>query len=239
MLKLCLPGATPHYLFLTQYKIHVTACIRLHSTSAIVLRPYQESCIESCLTSLASGCSRIGVSLPTGSGKTTVFLTLLSRLLPLNTRATRSLIIVNSIELARQTAIQARRLFPTLSVEIEQGTRHQATGEADLWALEIISYHETDWGTMARTVATYQTLLRPSRLEKFDPSALKAIVVDEAHHAAAASWAYLRHAGISLFKIPADIEESCPILTLMSVRLDHAANPLVTYKVDLEYQFRS
>lgn len=38
-----------------------------------------------------------------------------------------------------------------------------------------------------RTVATYQTLLRSERLSKFDPDSLKAIVVDEAHHAAAAS----------------------------------------------------
>lgn len=39
-----------------------------------------------------------------------------------------------------------------------------------------------------RTVATYQTLLRPARLEKFDPAQLKAIIVDEAHHAAAPSY---------------------------------------------------
>lgn len=100
--------------------------------SRLVLRPYQESCIESCLGALASGHSRIGVSLPTGSGKTTIFITLLSRLSPHQPTATRSLIIVNSIELAHQTANQARKLLPDLSVEIEQGSRHEASGEADL-----------------------------------------------------------------------------------------------------------
>jgi ATP-dependent helicase IRC3 len=103
-----------------------------YSSSRVVLRPYQESCIHSCLDAIAGGCSRVGVSLPTGSGKTTVFLTLLSRLPPLNPKATRSLIIFNSIELARQTAEQANRLLPHLAVEIEQGVRHQATGAADL-----------------------------------------------------------------------------------------------------------
>ena len=38
-----------------------------------------------------------------------------------------------------------------------------------------------------RTIATYQTLNREQRLLKFDPSAMKAVIVDEAHHAAAKS----------------------------------------------------
>jgi ATP-dependent helicase IRC3 len=37
-------------------------------------------------------------------------------------------------------------------------------------------------------VATYQTLLESGRLHKFSPQYLKAIVVDEAHHAAAPSY---------------------------------------------------
>ena len=39
-----------------------------------------------------------------------------------------------------------------------------------------------------RTVATYQTLLESGRLYKFSPQRFKAIVVDEAHHAAAPSY---------------------------------------------------
>lgn len=102
--------------------------------SGIVLRPYQHECIHSCLDALSSGCTRIGVSLPTGSGKTTVFLSLLSQIpAPLtDTNATRSLVVVNSIELARQSAEQAAKLFPHWSVEIEQGTKHNASGMADL-----------------------------------------------------------------------------------------------------------
>lgn len=74
------------------------------------------------------------MSLPTGSGKTTAFLSLLSQIpAPLsNPNATRSLVVVNSIELARQSAEQAARLFPHWSVEIEQGAKHNATGSADL-----------------------------------------------------------------------------------------------------------
>ncbi|KIJ68505.1 hypothetical protein HYDPIDRAFT_106705 [Hydnomerulius pinastri MD-312] len=140
--------------------------------SSIVLRPYQESCLEACHAALKAGATRIGVSLPTGAGKTTVFTTLLSQIAsptqsPL---ASRSLIIVNSIELARQAAAQAEAIYPDWKVEIEQGTKHKATGLADI------------------TVATYQTLLQPQRLAKFRPELLKAVIIDEAHHAAAPSY---------------------------------------------------
>ncbi|KAJ7038251.1 P-loop containing nucleoside triphosphate hydrolase protein [Mycena alexandri] len=138
----------------------------------VVLRPYQEQCLLACTEALESGASRIGVSLPTGSGKTTVFISLLSRINapPSNLGASKSLIIVNSIELARQSAEQVGRLFPNWTVEIEQGTKHKASGLADV------------------TVATYQTLSQAGRVKKFDPASLKAIVIDEAHHAAAPSY---------------------------------------------------
>ncbi|KAI9512926.1 P-loop containing nucleoside triphosphate hydrolase protein [Russula earlei] len=139
--------------------------------SPLILRPYQEICLKACLDAHSSGASRIGVSLPTGAGKTAVFISLLSSLEPKDSRpgATRSLVIVNSIELAKQATAQARRLRPDWIVEIEQG-HHKATGHADL------------------TVATYQTLLESDRLHKFSPQSFKAVVVDEAHHAAAPSY---------------------------------------------------
>lgn len=112
----------------------------ISTVSPIVLRPYQESCLDACIAALDSGASRIGVSLPTGSGKTTVFISLLSRILPPTKypKATRSLIVVNSIELARQSAAQAEALFPEWVVEIEQGSKHKASGLADMCVLPYI-----------------------------------------------------------------------------------------------------
>ncbi|KAH7925214.1 P-loop containing nucleoside triphosphate hydrolase protein [Leucogyrophana mollusca] len=138
----------------------------------IVLRPYQESCLKACNAALQAGATRIGVSLPTGSGKTTVFISLLSQIRPpvQYPAASRALIIVNSVELARQAAAQAEALCPECHVEIEQGIKHKASGAADI------------------TVATYQTLLQPQRLAKFHPDNVKAVIIDEAHHAAAPSY---------------------------------------------------
>jgi len=119
-----------------------TATRRRSSTFApVVLRPYQEHCLDACISALDSGSSRIGVSLPTGSGKTTVFISLLARLAPpaINLEATKSIIIVNSIELARQSAVQVARLFPNWSVEIEQGSKYKASGQADVYVYSSLS----------------------------------------------------------------------------------------------------
>lgn len=108
--------------------------LQQHIRWFVSLRPYQEHCLDACVRALDSGSTRIGISLPTGSGKTTVFLSLLSRIpSPENVPgATKALVIVNSIELAQQAANQARLLFPNWSVEIEQGTKHHASGLADM-----------------------------------------------------------------------------------------------------------
>jgi len=115
--------------------MYISNFCRKSSTLAVVLRPYQQQCLDACLDALEAGYTRLGVSLPTGSGKTTVFVSLLSRLAPppTNENATRSLIVVNSVELARQSAAQVARMFPDWTVEIEQGSRHVASGFADVY----------------------------------------------------------------------------------------------------------
>ncbi|TEB35208.1 P-loop containing nucleoside triphosphate hydrolase protein [Coprinellus micaceus] len=151
--------------------VSVRLARRTHTATSVVLRPYQEECINECLDWLDQGATRIGVSLPTGSGKTTVFISLLSRIAAREPeRPMKTIVIVNSVELARQSAVQAAKMFPNWSVEIEQGAKHKATGFADF------------------TAATYQTLLNSERLAKFDPHKVTAVIIDEAHHAAAPSY---------------------------------------------------
>ncbi|GAA5843705.1 hypothetical protein JCM11251_003469 [Rhodosporidiobolus azoricus] len=143
----------------------------------IKLRPYQAECIRAVLDELERGeYQRLGVSAPTGSGKTAIFTSLIRYLPPLihpvtGEYATRVLIVVNSIQLATQTAAVVRKAYPAMSVEVEQGTK-RGSGMAEV------------------TVATYQTLARGdlSRLDKFDPDSFKAVIVDEAHHAVAPSY---------------------------------------------------
>ncbi|GAA5947523.1 hypothetical protein JCM3775_003328 [Rhodotorula graminis] len=140
-------------------------------------RPPAVDCVRAVLDEVQRGeSSRLGVSAPTGSGKTAMFTALISHLPALVhpvTRevATQVLVLVSSVQLVEQTAVAIQRAHPLLSVEVEQGCS-RASGYADV------------------TVCTYQTLAHSSykRLEKFVTDRFKAVIIDEAHHAAAKSY---------------------------------------------------
>nr|ODN98589.1 DEAD box family helicase [Cryptococcus depauperatus CBS 7855] len=166
-------------------------------SSNVMLRPYQEAAISACLTALASGLRRIGVSSPTGSGKTTMFMSLIPQI-PFYSKEReeavskgkrgQTLVVVSSVELAAQAEQSARQLLNNdWTIEVEQ-SRRKATGLADV------------------TIATYQTLNNPDRLAKFDPSQFKLIIVDEAHHAAAHSYLRLLHYFNQQVNLPSSIE---------------------------------
>ena len=139
------------------------------------LRPYQIECVETCLQAIDNGAKRIGVSSPTGSGKTTMFTELLARI-PSEKGRSQALILVNAVALAEQASETVERMLPQLRVEIEQGAKYRASGTADV------------------TVATVQSLKNASRLEKYDPWKFKCVIVDEAHHSTSATYrAVLSH----------------------------------------------
>ncbi|WWC60064.1 uncharacterized protein I303_102627 [Kwoniella dejecticola CBS 10117] len=179
---------------------------RPEESTGIKLRPYQAHAIQACLEALSSGLRRIGVSSPTGSGKTTMFMHLIPLIAENNTLSTanapsgdagkavpgarsrgKTLIVVGSVELANQSELAAKRILGEgWSIEVEQSKR-TASGRADV------------------TIATYQTLNNPDRLAKFDPWDFALIIVDEAHHAAAHSYLRLLHYFNNQVHLPSNI----------------------------------
>ena len=152
------------------YRLYHNTSMRRYSNLAdkIKLRPYQEAAITSVMDALTrpdNAKSRLGVSSPTGSGKTTMFVELAQRL----KKPGKVLVLVNGIELARQAQQAFIRGWPDVSVDIDQGP-NVASGDADV------------------TIATFQTLIRPGKLDKYNPEDYKVVLVDEAHHAAAQSY---------------------------------------------------
>ncbi|ORX36359.1 P-loop containing nucleoside triphosphate hydrolase protein [Kockovaella imperatae] len=191
------------------------------------LRPYQREAITACIEALSAGVKRMGVSSPTGSGKTTMFMHLIPQVIEPDSEDTSSgtylsrwkrkqtLVLVNGIELAQQAYNAAKRLLPEdWTVEIEQGKKH-ASGTADV------------------TIATYQTLMREGRLTKFDADRCGLIIVDEAHHSASHSYLRLLHHFNRDVKLPdavdpiesRDHERTVPIVgfTATFSRNDHMA----------------
>ncbi|KAH2319259.1 hypothetical protein KXV92_001793 [Aspergillus fumigatus] len=147
------------------------------SSPKLVLRDYQEECIQSVLKYLDEGHKRLGISLATGAGKTVIFTELIGRIPSRNEIGDKSLIIVHRKELVEQAAQHCRRAYPDRAVEIEMGHSH-ASGAGDI------------------VVASVQTLTRGNRLAKFDPKRFKLLLVDEAHHIVASSYReVLKHFG--------------------------------------------
>ncbi|KAJ2809806.1 DEAD DEAH box helicase [Coemansia furcata] len=145
--------------------------VLLRRRLAHTLRPYQQECIDKCLKALHAGVRRQAVSLPVGSGKTVVFSNLIQQIPAPTELATKTLVLAHREELLEQAARQIQAACPQLRVEIDQGTR-QANPAADV------------------IVASVATLGRAhsSRLLRYDASRFKCVIVDEAHHAAAASY---------------------------------------------------
>lgn len=88
------------------------------------------------------------------------------------------MIIVHRRELVEQAAKHCRLAYPDSTVEIEMGN-NVATGVGDI------------------IIASVQTLAR-GRIDKFDPSTFKLVLVDEAHHIVARSYLKaLAHFGLN------------------------------------------
>lgn len=128
------------------------------------LRQYQEEAVREIETGWPDFRRQLLV-LPTGCGKTIVF----SRVAKDRTQMGRVLILAHRDELIEQ----ARDKY------------HSLTG--DYTAKEKASETGID-SSLPVTVGSVQTLMRPSRLERFESDHFKTIIVDEAHHCLADSY---------------------------------------------------
>ncbi|KAF4513542.1 hypothetical protein G6O67_000805 [Ophiocordyceps sinensis] len=143
-----------------------------------ILRDYQQECIQSVVSSLRQGHKRVGISLATGSGKTVIFTQLIDKVTARAGGYHRTLILAHRRELVEQAARHCQVAYPDKTIDIEMGSLH-ASGTADI------------------TVASVQSITSKERLDKFDPSTYKLLLVDEAHHIVAPGYLKtLKHFGL-------------------------------------------
>ncbi|KAF5841692.1 P-loop containing nucleoside triphosphate hydrolase protein [Dunaliella salina] len=128
----------------------------------IILRDYQKQTVEDVLDNLKNGLMRQLLALPTGSGKTVIFLTI-ARLLNLKT-----LIITNSVELIAQTHQKLTDIWPGVWYSVIQNARSPVDRQV--------------------VIATVQAASRPKQLEKLHNEDFQLLIVDEAHHSTANSY---------------------------------------------------
>lgn len=129
------------------------------------LRPYQHAALEGIERELAEQRSALAV-LPTGTGKTVVFAHVADQHRPRG----HVLVLAHRQELLTQAAEKIAAWTP-LTVGIERAA-YTVLG-ADLPDV---------------VIASVQSLARPARLAQFPPDTFGLVIVDEAHHAVAASY---------------------------------------------------
>ncbi len=131
------------------------------------LRDYQRECLEAIMAKYRAGVRRQLTCLPTGSGKTVIFAEFPRYFRMRN----QMLVLAHRAELLEQACDKIRCANPDLKIAVEQAGR-----SADP-ACDVV-------------VASVPTLGRrgSKRLQRLDPNRFFLIVVDEAHHATAATY---------------------------------------------------
>lgn len=147
-----------------------------HKDEMLSLRDYQQECLASIMANYRAGVRRQLTCLPTGSGKTVIFAEF-----PRYFRMKKQmLVLAHREELLDQARDKLVRANPDLKVAVEQAGRN-ADPDSDV------------------VVASVPTLGRKGskRLQRLDPERFFLIVVDEAHHATAATYTrVLEHFGV-------------------------------------------
>lgn len=132
------------------------------------LRKYQTDALDALAEAWGRGVRRPAIVLPTGMGKTVIFAELIRRCIAIGKTP---MVLVHRDELAKQTVVKIEQAAPGVAIGVIKAERHEMTG------VDVI-------------VASVQTLGRQARLDRTPANLADVIIVDECHHAAAAS--YLR-----------------------------------------------
>jgi len=143
------------------------------AAETLELRDYQKECSRSVFDAIERGIKRPAVVLPTGGGKTIIFSDLgesWTYAVHIGVRKGRMLILVHTEELIAQAVHKLHMVAPHLNVGVVQAKRDEHLG-ADI---------------IVGSVQTLRKLPRLDRLRSSGPIGL--VVVDECHHATAASY---------------------------------------------------
>lgn len=136
------------------------------------LRDYQEEALAAISQKLQEGINRQLVVLPTGTGKTVIFSNLPEILKLQQGKNPRILILAHREELLLQAKNKILQANPQLRVDIEKAEQYADHEEADVVCASV--------ATLGRDGS--------DRITRFNRDHFDAVVVDEAHHAAAPTY---------------------------------------------------
>lgn len=134
---------------------------RAEGSRVIALRPYQLEAVGAVEEAGRRGARRVLVALPTGTGKTLVFVEVIRR------RGGRSCVLAHRDELIEQAVAKIRLVHPDAEIGVVKAERDEHDAQV--------------------VVASVQTLSRPRRLARIARD-FSTVVVDEAHHSTAKTY---------------------------------------------------
>lgn len=143
-------------------------------------RDYQSASIQAVLSALRTHRSCL-VDLPTGTGKTVVFMLLIEMAIR---HKRRVLVLVHRDELVQQTVDRLRRDMNIIA-DIEKGAR-----KAETWSPVVVASVQT-LGKAPRAKMIEGVSVMDCRLYRWAQDAFDLVVVDECHHALAPSWRFV------------------------------------------------
>ena len=141
----------------------------------MILRDYQQACVESAIEGYERNVRRMLISSPTGSGKTVILAHLVPMLRDLvakkNPARQQIFLLAHREELCEQLADTSTLVNPDLSVDIERAGE-KADPDSDIVVASVPTIGRSD----------------SARIDKCDPDKCAVIVTDEAHHATASTY---------------------------------------------------
>jgi superfamily II DNA or RNA helicase len=178
-------------------------------------RPYQDEAINAILSAYDSGTRRQLLVMCTGSGKTHVFGQLAAK------RATlgQTLILSHTDDLVRQTASRMTELNPNARITIEMGSEYVADPTADIISASVPTLGRKD----------------TKRVDKFNWSTIKTIVIDEAHHSTTEAYRRILDKSGSLLPDSGNLLLGC---TATPSRTDGVSLAEIFEKVIFQYPIR-
>lgn len=136
------------------------------------LRQYQERAKDSVLAEYSAGIVSTLVTMPTGSGKTILFSGIGQDFVD---RGKKVMVVAHRRELIDQACSKIKSVTGD-TPEVEMADQYAVTNESMMWTRSL-------W-----TAASIQTICKSRRLDRFDWLEYGLVVIDEGHHALAASY---------------------------------------------------
>ncbi len=143
------------------------------------LRLYQSKALDAIGEAATGGCNRQLVVLPTGGGKTQIFSFIPERLRL--RRPDKMLVLVQAEELAFQAVDKLQKCNPTLRVGLEKA-QYKSAWNDDI----VVASVQSLAGSKLQEDGSW---LWSKRLLTMDPEAFRYVIIDEAHHATAPTYA--------------------------------------------------